>query len=172
MVLAAKIAIVIAWAALVLFVTRVFLPSPLPVSYPKTRNIFMIFPEGWGYFTRNPREPAIQLYSLEGDHHPVMEPNFSMRSLFGLRRDERRIGGEIDFVLSQVPAKAWLITRKRLSFENLPDTTVVIKRTTQTGMLCGDYLIQLQDRLPWAWAKPRDSVVMPSKVAHVRIVCE
>jgi len=132
----------------------------------------MLFPEGWGYFTRNPREPVLQLYRLDGQYEPVLVPNFSKRSLFGLRRDGRKVGGEIDFVLKQVPAKAWLITRKRVSFQVSPDSMVVIHNPIEGPTLCGDYLIQLQDRLPWAWARSRESVVMPSKVAHVRILCE
>ncbi len=173
MVLSAKIAIVVGWVALILFVARVFLPSPLPVSYPETRNIFMMFPEGWGYFTRNPREPVLQLYCMDGQHEPVLVPNFSRRFLFGMRRDGRKVGGEVDLVLSQVPAKAWSVTRKRLTFEgSSADSIVIAHNTTESPTLCGDYLIQIQDRLPWAWAKSQDSVIMPSKVVHVRIVCE
>jgi hypothetical protein len=92
--------------------------------------------------------------------------------LFGWRRDGRKLGGEVDVVLSQVPQKAWLLTRKPLSFDSLPDSTVVIHNKSDNSKLCGEYLIQIQDRLPWAWAKSRDKTVMPSKVAHVRVVCE
>lgn len=169
----AKLAIVACWATFIIFVARTFLPSPMPVSYPKTRNTFMFLPEGWGYFTRNPREPVLQLYGLDAKHEPVLTPNFSTRSLFGLRRDGRRVGGEVDIVLSQVPANAWSTRRGGLNFESyLPDSTVVIQNTVARPTLCGDYLIQLQDRMPWAWARSRDSLIMPSKVARVRVECE
>lgn len=171
-VLAAKIAIILAWAALGLLVVRAYVPSPLPISFPTSRNILMVMPEGWGYFTRNPREPVMQFYRLDGKHEPVFEPNFSARYLFGLRRDGRKLGGEAGIVVRMVPAEAWMETRKRLSFEALPDSTVIIHSSIKNPKLCGDFLVQVEDRLPWAWANLRDKVVMPSKVAHVRIVCE
>ncbi len=171
-VLSAKIAIVTIWAALGLFVVRAYVPSPLPISLPISRNVLMVMPEGWGYFTRNPREPIMQFYRLDGKHEPVFEPNFSARYLFGMRRDGRKLSGEAGFVVSQVRAKAWIVTRKRLSFESLPDSTVIVHNPTGNPMLCGDYLVQVQDRLPWAWAKSRARIVMSQKVAHVRIVCD
>lgn len=171
--LAVKVAIVVGWVALILFIARAFLPSPLPVGFPNTRNIFMLFPEGWGYFTRNPREPVLQLYSLKGKHEPVLAPNFSRRSLFGLRRDGRKLGSEVDLVISQVPTSAWSTTKEAPAFEACSrDSLVVIHDTITRPTLCGDYLIQIQDRLPWAWARSRGSLIMPSKVARVHVECE
>src|SRR4030095_4783202 len=104
----------IVWIGILVYViykvTLSALPySPLSPGIKEKTSIMAIIPEGWGFFTRNPRETDLYLYFLK-DKHWVMNPNApisSCRNSFGLNRLPRAQSVELGMILSKINDTCW-----------------------------------------------------------------
>lgn len=77
----------------------------LLINYKVSKTINHLLPQGWGFFTKNPREPIFELKELNGNL--VSVPNNSSKSKFGFSRYSRKIGSEISLIYVQIPKKSF-----------------------------------------------------------------
>jgi len=81
----------------------------LNTSSYKTIKIFStISPQGWGFFTKSPREDNVYIYSITDNKiSNIMPPNSHYSNFFGLSRKSRMIGFEISHILVQLKNQKW-----------------------------------------------------------------
>lgn len=121
------------------------------VEYKSKRITNLLIPEGWGFFTRNPREATLQLYELKDSiDQPVLKPNASAEFFFGASRRNRKVAMEISEVLGEIPQSSWIKTKGSYS---IPDTIVTVKASESIHYLRGKYLAVMYVDTPWAWAR-------------------
>jgi len=134
-----------------------------------------LLPQGWGFFTRDAEEPVLRLYAPAGDRWRRCDrPLASPGNWFGLRRDHRLRDAEVARLLAQVPESLWVPCRDEAGRCWPPGRppAVVVSTDVRRPTVTGDLLLQVQERLPWAWGAARNRVEMPSRVVRIRVVEE
>jgi len=132
---------------------------------PSLKNSLMIqnlVPQGWGFFTRSPRERLHEIYKLEHDNTkiiskvPVTISNSSSKNFFGLSRKARRIHLEMMRLLSYAGDQStWC--QKTVPLESTPLYDVnayknIIDSTYQYQYIkTGTYMLVSNERLPWLY---------------------
>jgi antimicrobial peptide system SdpA family protein len=154
-----------------------FNPTQTPSLVSEGINPLQVWmPQGFAFFTRNPREPEMRLYaSNEGEWQSASLGPYSRSSnLFGLDRKPRAQLTEYALLLERagVPTDKWascedapVLCLKRVS------VTDTLENTDPAPTLCGIVGFVRQDPVPWAWNESRDTIEMPSKVLKLRISC-
>ncbi len=104
--------------------------SENPISpHPKTAHyIRKLLPQGWGFFTRDPREPALIMYRVNDDNSLclITLPNSSQLNCYGFSRKSRRLHLEFLRLQNLIPQELWKrCHNKSLSFlEQLTPTGI------------------------------------------------
>lgn len=122
----------------------------------KTVFLNSTMPQGWAFFTRNPREPQINLYKIENNNFLVLlneSPSLNIDLAFGLKRTDRRISIAMGAVATQHfnwknytgNLKSLLSDREFNRYSN--------KNTDDSKLTTGNYIMISEERIPWAWAK-------------------
>ena len=163
-----------AWGAFLAAVVVTALPyNALSVSVDLEFGVRSIVPEGWGFFTRDPREPDLYLYRQTGDGWvpfstiPLAHP----RNLFGISRTPRAIPVELAALLENVAEEDWTECDSdfREHVAELPRRRVVNKMPNAaiTGTVC----VVSREPVPWAWASETDSDDLPCWVVMLEVEC-
>lgn len=144
--------------------------NPIETDSKFKNNFNLFFPEGWSFFTRNPREEICFFYT-EGLQEIDLK-NTSSVSLYGLSRYNRIRGIETSLILSKIPDSIWIDCDKDI--RSVLDTRgfLKIKNSTRIKSICGQLIIQKKKLIPWAWWKINDQVLMNSKIAKVYVDCD
>jgi len=162
--------------AVALYVTEAYMPQgaiALPFSTPARALVHMVVPEGWAFFTRDPREERLFPY-VQRDGHWVSvhaAPHAEPQHAFGLDRVSRAQGVELGMLFGSVPTPAWTTCASRdleACLSSAP-TGLTIRNTSPDPTICGDAAIVRQEPLPWAWA--HTATVMPIKFARMVVRC-
>ena len=149
--------------------------NPILLPYESTiRSIFWI-PEGWKFFTRDPREDVLHPFTLNGHHQweaadagPYSRPAY----LFGLNREARAQGLELGIILKGTKNSDWRPCEQApASCLRESDAVTEVSNPSVRPTLCGVIGLVKQKPLPWAWWSPTRTVIMPSSVAQVRVKC-
>jgi antimicrobial peptide system SdpA family protein len=136
-----------------------------------------VVPEGWAFFTRNPRELRTSVY-----HRPASrewriasDPQFSAPMLFGFRRTSRAVGMEAAQLLETAGSVTWRDCAAASAgdcLQRLGDGDAIpVRNRAAAPALCGDVAILLQEPLPWAWARSTPPVHMPLRLVRLRVQC-
>ncbi|WP_353563168.1 SdpA family antimicrobial peptide system protein [Longimonas sp.] len=133
-------------------------------------------PQGFAFFTRDPREPRIHLYtSNDGEWKSASLGPYSRPSnFFGLDRKPRTQLTEYALLLHRAGA----ILGEWDSCETFPGSCLrqvsvadTLENTTPDPTLCGDIGFVRQEPVPWAWSQNKDEIDMPSEVLKLKILC-
>ena len=131
-----------------------------------------LLPEGFSFFTRNPREP--QLILIERKTQLELElRNNAPKYFFGFDRQSRALNVEISVIWSVVRSKKWYDCdngdKSCLNESELPFYR--INTSFSDPLLIGDYYLKVVEPTPWAWAEAfkRDNKSMPCKIIRVNI---
>jgi antimicrobial peptide system SdpA family protein len=132
-----------------------------------------VFPQGWAFFTRDPREPVDEAYRPGERLVPILYPNSSARNLFGFSRRARAQNVEMAALLLEVPASAWKECRAplRRCLEVAPGCAVAVANVSVTRQICGPVVVERQPPVPWAWGRSTGRIHMPSKVVRLEVAC-
>ncbi|QKE10788.1 SdpA family antimicrobial peptide system protein (plasmid) [Bacillus cereus] len=144
--------------------------NPLSLSKNSSRLIKTIIPQGWGFYSKNPRDEMIFIYDMEKKEILSDWPNNKVKNLFGLSREGRGKGVEAGLLFSKIGTSKWTTCNKKPEecLENLD--SVVVNNTTPYPSLCGDIGIGKQKPVPWIWGRNKN-IEMPSKVVRVKSAC-
>lgn len=121
--------------------------------------IQFLFPQGWGFFTRDPREPKYKLYRMEGGAPKLV--NFqitSSKNSYGFSRLGSRIGMEMQRVKEQLPPPAtWqtsTVDLEKMQLDSIayPCTKPIAKEKLHY-IKAGNYILKEYQLSPWSWAK-------------------
>ncbi|MCK8143447.1 hypothetical protein MW871_16270, partial [Flavobacterium sp. I-SCBP12n] len=103
------------WVFFLIFL--IFSSFRSPINLPLSQQIVLtkILPEGWGFFTRDAREPITRFYTVSGLHLNEKSLVCSGRKYyFGLSRDCRYEYAEIDYLSSLKPDSTYAIGKGKL----------------------------------------------------------
>lgn len=131
-------------------------------------------PQGWGFFTRDPHEPAMVVWRRDasGWIDAGFGPNAQPQQLFGWRRAARAQG---------VESGALLFAHGRMDFTaceaDLPrclegaESRGDVVNPVPSPTLCGDVALVRQYTVPWAWARSMPSSRAPASVLRLEVSC-
>ncbi len=168
-----QVVFIAAWLALAAYAVHPALPANalrLPgADVIKTR---VWLPEGWAFFTRDPREVDPLVFQLRDGSWSQLKLGPASRPAYilGLRRYPRALNIELGLIMVAVPSRAW-VKCTVLPRECLAKMGAVVsaKNPTPQASLCGSIAIVRQPPVPWAWS--RSKVIMPSSVVSVDVRC-
>jgi antimicrobial peptide system SdpA family protein len=132
-------------------------------------------PQGWAFFTRDPREPDVIAYlpSISGSwRRDASGPQAQVAYAFGWSRRLRAKGVEMGRLLTVLRPSDWRECHAEppLCFGSLPVQSR-LRNSSPIPSLCGDVAFVQQEPVPWAWFTSGVQVTMPSKVIRVKVSC-
>ncbi len=135
------------------------------------KQVNYIFPEGWGFFTKNPRDLLMDVYKLDNNEIVKIDmSNHSLANKLGLSRKARVIGYEASMITNDIPEEFWIENTSNDIKPHLTDSTLVIKKKPYFKHLAnGEYIFKVYRQVPYAWANKGQEKYNPSKFAKVRI---
>ena len=164
------------WAALVGVAMLGALPEDAFGSSTYSREIVRtLLPEGWAFFTRNPRESTYHLYEETpgGQLTSADSADARAKGLWGLERKSRLRSIAVAQLASRVPKEAWKECRSTLRQcrqEQDVEPEIALKMNVPT--ICGHVVLEEREPVPWAWRRSFFRVHMPSRTARAHIPCE
>ncbi|MET7426456.1 SdpA family antimicrobial peptide system protein [Dactylosporangium sp. NPDC005555] len=171
------LALIAAGALAVAYVVHTQLPDnavDLPYEAAVEEPVRVALPQGWAFFTRDPRGADLLVYTRGGDgrwHDALLSPHAEPRNLFGLARASRAQGVELGLLTGAVPEDGWTGCQADPGpcLERL--TPLPAANRARRTTLCGDVGLAQRVPVPWAWSRSGDQVVMPSTVARLAVSC-
>ncbi|MGX1023367.1 SdpA family antimicrobial peptide system protein [Psychroflexus sp. MBR-150] len=139
-------------------------------SYNTKFGLNLSIPEGWGFFTRNPREDMIDIYRINDDNKLVksMYKNGHYSNYFGFSRKSRKIAMEVSIIANQIEDSIW-VKKTNPGMLEIP----IFKKEVDNEFLyfldTGEYLLVKRKTVPWAWRKNINRKHIPYEVAHIKI---
>lgn len=171
------VSIIFSWIVAILYVATASLPyNPIRPPFANVINWKMLVPEGWGFFTRNPREPNIYLLKKENNTWvSCFRTNPDPINLFGIKRFSRSQGVEYGLLLQQTSAEDWTkceeVTLDDCVKKKNKRIVTVLNSSTHSS-LCGQILFVQQAPLPWAWSRSNNKINMPLQYLILNVKCE
>jgi len=150
--------LIFSWGLLIINVISVTLPNnPFRLIFGNSKIYTALVPEGWGFFTKNPRDPVVFTFIWENGKwvRYEKENNSSMANLAGLKRDARYNGVVFESFFKQLQPKDWS-AHQNVDVNgviNQPLKPKVVKLATDYPDFCGKSLLFVQTKvIPWAWS--------------------
>ncbi len=155
------------------FVASIFFSS---ISYnvnTPNHTFKMLFnlsvPEGWGFFTRSPREDIVDLYTINnGELKKVLHENGDMSNFFGSSRKSRKIGMETSIILSRIQDSLW---HKQSDLEHIKIPEVVDDKIDNENLFYltnGDFVLIKRKTTPWAWKENINLKNIPYEITRIK----
>jgi antimicrobial peptide system SdpA family protein len=149
--------------------------SAIDLGQRRRSFVQALTPQGWAFFTRDPREAWEHAFLVEGDQlKPADIADHRGLPWRGVRRGIRNRGIVLMSVIQAVPRDGWMECNQPLtacyrSFSAKPGH-LQLTANDDTG-LCGRVLLQQKKTLPWAWRRSYRRTQLPSRVAIVDVAC-
>jgi antimicrobial peptide system SdpA family protein len=159
-----------AWGIAIAYSFHSALPyNPLVLPAEDQIRLELWLPQGWGFFTRDPREPDVRVLRKQGGGSwEFVTPDD--RRWLGFNRVARAQGFELNDLIQQLPAGQWLeCDRDPLACVEDASGAARARNHASSPTLCGPIAFLLQEPVPWAWRS--SSVVMPSRLLRVDVQC-
>lgn len=131
-----------------------------------------LFPQGWGFFTRYPREQLTKCFIKEGNNYlDIIKQCTDVENAFGLDRACRAKHAELEVLINQVKDSLWISGRypkKKLSLHFASETVLdSVKNIFHNPAIYGEVVLVKEDRLPWAWS--RKSQILNPPIKYVKV---
>jgi len=170
----AVVLVFLAYGVLFAYATHAVLPfNPVVLPFEQTSGVRYWAPQGWKFFTRDPREDWILAYERRenGAWRLITTPNATLENLFGIGRRSRARGIELGRLMYGLQKKAWIPCESRAE-DCLENASIAasLDNANNPNAVCGTIGIVLQQQVPWAWAKTR-KIPMPSRVIKLKLKC-
>ena len=132
-----------------------------------------IFPEGFSFFTRNPREPQALIYEADSKKDVIKDNKAFINSFGGFNRYNRSVLIELGSLINIVKNEKWFNCNDEECFDNIRIPVYEINNSYRTPVLCGSYYIKFVEPIPWAWATSfkKSKKKMPFKIIKVSTRC-
>lgn len=149
-----------------------------PISLNKNAQtiIASALPQGWGFFSKNPRDTQFMVYANTLDDKQTKEilwPNMKVENVFGISREGRSQGVEFGSLTSNLEEKDWndCVKGDLKSCTQSDLKEKKIKNNTPTPLICGKYYITQETAIPWNYAKYTNTQSKITKISKVDIIC-
>ncbi|WPO91737.1 SdpA family antimicrobial peptide system protein [Chryseobacterium sp. HR92] len=135
--------------------------SPLNKSKETKKKYILLFPQGWAFFTKEPRDPLIHFFSFSNNKFDnVIDKNFSLNTFLGASKKSRIVNIELQKIVNKIirdsvqhSSEKFLginELKKNVSDRNIDFTKVNIDKKYIPDINNGKYLIVIEEQLPWA----------------------
>ena len=168
-----KIAIILFWATALFFTLAASSEiSPVLPSYKNKINFVSLVPEGWSFFTRNPREVETFIYKeIDGKLVNMNHQNFTAHNAFGFGRYTRIESLELALLLASTEDSLWV--KNDIDIHEFYEKKLLkeqkIVNTSNSQYLTGTIILEQKEPIPWAWYQSGKEVIMPSKVIKLEV---
>ncbi len=161
------------WVSVIVVVLLSALPrNPVSLPYVQKLMVKTFVPEGWNFFTRNPREELIYLYKKNQANEWVRDPNsFNGNAVnyYGMKRNARALAAEYGLLFTNNKMQ-WIACDSTATTCYERDSSFVkVNNQLRYPLLCGQYLFVLKEPLPWAWSSSKTS--LPAKYLIINFEC-
>lgn len=162
------------------FIAGVFLytvhENPIKLNINLENKLFTFVPQGWAFFTRNPREAQIVIYQKTADNRfeEISQRHSSHNNLFGLKRKASKILSELQFIKREINDSLYQNTMwsyQEKIYSKVPLEVVSVQNQMEDQILCGEYIVIYQKTVPWAWSRSLYRIKMPTKIIRLNILC-
>ena len=165
------IVLCIFWLIALSYIFKSSVPVISDMSFEEKASLFSFVPQGWGFFTRDPREDELVLYEMKNDTiERFTKTNSSMSSFFGVSRKNRLINVESNMLLPEIKDSLWKSMKGRELILDKTSYTDTIINNFHPCNIKGDFFFVMQERIPWAWSG--HNIIMPYKYAKVHIISD
>lgn len=162
------------WGYCVHTLFAVYMPYN-PVSYSKSfkvsLSLFVV--EGWAFFTRNAREPNLYIYKMDEEGKLKVldfQKNTSYKNLFGVSRAARSLSVEVGGLLKDIDSTKWTKNEgQNIVNQYIISETIPVMNEAVNPVLVDTIFLEYREKIPWAWIKSYDSIVMPSKTLKLYV---
>ena len=170
------LALALGWATAIAYAVHPALPyNPVRLPYANALNTLILAPQGWSFFTRNPREAKQYLFQrgARGWESVLLAPHGRLRNAIGLNRASRAQGVEMALVMDAAKKGSWVVCEDRPIADCLTrlPAGIPIANVSPNPTLCGTIAIAEQRPIPWAWAKSDRPIYMPARIMPVEATC-
>ncbi|MEL6357811.1 MAG: SdpA family antimicrobial peptide system protein [Bacteroidota bacterium] len=147
--------------------------NTLTGNYQAKKRVYTLSPQGFAFFTRNPREYRLTTYvpdQTTGEWHRVERSNASLHNWLGVSRQCRRENVEIHTV--QSAAKGKYIELNSAEFSSVIDTLSIVDTVANPfadPLLKGEIVFRFERPIPWAWSKNLATINQPIKLKKVYV---
>lgn len=126
------------------------------------------FPQGWGFFSKNPRDLTFNIVDISTGKSSVNWPNNSVDNLFGISRKGRSQGIEAGRIIAQINESDWRNIEGDPEEELQKMKSIVIENDSPNPTIKGDIGLYYQKPIPWSWSENKD-LIMPSKIVRLTV---
>ncbi|WP_084542469.1 SdpA family antimicrobial peptide system protein [Calidithermus chliarophilus] len=134
-----------------------------------------ILPQGWGFFTKSPRDEQFYLFvkGPDGAWVPGLRGPLSAPGNFlGLDRFVRAQSIEFGLLVSSLGTDAWTACRGLLdACVRTAKVGVSLTNPSPHRLICGPVAFVMRKQVPWAWTRSKRPVQMPYRLALVEVQC-
>lgn len=163
--------LIVFWLIVLSYIFKSSLPVVSDLTYENKATLFNFVPQGWGFFTRDPREDELILFEIKNNSiERFTKTNSAISSFFGVSRKNRLINVESGILLPEIEDSLWKSMKGReLILDKTLKTDTIINRFHPCNIK-GDFFFVKQERIPWAWAG--NKIIMPYKYVKVHIIAD
>jgi antimicrobial peptide system SdpA family protein len=165
------------WSAFVIFVLANSLPfNPVSImNYKREMAVKSVVPEGWGFFTRSPREADIIIFQQRNGAWSKNEktPLAKASNIFGLDRKPRAQATEMAMLLQKLKPSDWIHCEENF-LECMKDSNngfITLENTVPNAVLRDTICFINRKPLPWAWHNIATVDQLPSSFVKIVISC-
>jgi antimicrobial peptide system SdpA family protein len=169
------LALMLFWTTVVAYSVHPVLPAN-PIQLPLEENspLVKLLPQGWGFFTRDPRSPEMFAFvkTSDGLWQPVVSGKPFWPRLLEFSRRRKLAHVEIGVILYELSDPQWQACQDlpAICLENAP-LSGTVKNILSPPSLCGEVGIIQQTPIPWAWSQSPEETLMPSEVLRLQVSC-
>ncbi|MDM5336501.1 SdpA family antimicrobial peptide system protein [Fictibacillus enclensis] len=146
--------------------------TPLPISKDTKIMFASILPQGWGFFSKSPRDSLLGMHTANAESLDVLFPTMRMENALGLYRKGRSQGVEMGALSMQISKKDW----KKCKNNSLEECESLAKKITLNNkapspLLCGEYFFTKEEIVPWSYFKYSDSGTEIKEIVRADVKC-
>jgi antimicrobial peptide system SdpA family protein len=109
-----------------------------------------MIPQGWGFFSKSPRDTTLYVEELDGAKD-IQWPNNSPSNLFGIKRTGRSQGVELGLLRTKLQDADWVSCKNGIDECKNDLKFIQVTNETPKPTVCGKYILYEQEPIPWAW---------------------
>jgi len=166
----------------VFFLASVFVAMPKTVlttnAVEQVRPVVNGFwPQGWGFFTKDPDSVALGVYAEADDHtfaSVLTTPQGRPSNLFGLSRASRAQGTELAILSHYMDEANWLDctgANDACLREALAADPVAIDNNSPVPTVCGGVILTVEKPRPWSYRNLVGDRYRIQRSAHIEARC-
>jgi antimicrobial peptide system SdpA family protein len=146
----------------------------LPYEASIRQPVRHLLPQGWAFFTRDPREADLLPFTRDENGQwqaALLGPHSEFRNVLGFARASRAQGVEMGNLAGGLVENDWQDCRGPVAPCLEAAAVVTVENSAPAPSLCGDVGFVSRPPVPWAWSHSQQNLTMPGTVARLEVSC-